>query len=297
MPRRHSAVLLTGLVALSMGATGFLGSSTADASSATHTTRTTGAPGRGAAPVPARLTSARTPAAAYATPSRGGVRLRPTKTGPLKGRIVVVDPGHNGVYSPRINARLVPAGNGRRKACNTSGTANARQSEHALTWAVASDLVAQLRAKGATVVLTRPNDRGVGPCVNERAAIGNRAGADLVVSLHADGNTSRRARGFHVIVSPRMKGGPEASAQSQALATHVATGMRRAGMPRSTYLGDRRGIDARTDIAGLNLSQPPAVMLEMGNMRHPADAALFSRAAFRHKVAQGLTDAVVTSLR
>lgn len=249
------------------------------------------------APAGAALTAARRPAPAYATPSRGGVRLGPTKSGALSGRIVVVDPGHNGVHSRRINTRLVPAGNGRRKACNTSGTANARQSEHALVWAVATDLAAQLRAKGATVVLTRPNDRGVGPCVDERAEIGNRAGADLVVSLHADGNTSRRARGFHVITAARMKGGPEAVSQSNALATHVAAGMRRAGMPRSTYLGDRRGIDVRSDIAGLNLSRPPAVMLEMGNMRHPADAAFLARAPFRHKVAQGLTNAVVTSLR
>ena len=92
------------------------------------------------------------------------------------------------------------------------------------------------RAVGSTSYLDiRPNDRGVGPCVDERAAIGNRAGADLVVSLHADGNTSRRARGFHVITAARMKGGPEAVSQSNALATHVATGMRRAG-PAGWYL-------------------------------------------------------------
>ncbi|WP_312719989.1 N-acetylmuramoyl-L-alanine amidase [Mobilicoccus sp.] len=246
---------------------------------------------------PTSLAAVPTSRAARSVPSRGGVRLSPTGTGPLAGRIVVVDPGHNGVYDRRVNTRLVPAGNGARKACNTSGTANSRLTEHALNWAVASDLARQLRAKGATVVLTRPNDRGVGPCVNERAAIGNRARADLVVSIHADGNTSRRARGFHVITSPTMKGGRAASARSERLALGVAAGMRRAGMPRSTYLGDRRGIDVRRDIAGLNLSVPPAVMLEMGNMRHPSDAALFDRPTFRRQVARGLTDAVVATLR
>ena len=53
----------------------------------------------------------------------------------------------------------------------------------------------------------------------------------------------------------------------------------------------------RRDIAGLNLSVPPAVMLEMGNMRHPSDAALFDRPTFRRQVARGLTDAVVATLR
>jgi len=285
MTRRPVAVLMSGVVAVAACAAGFAELPAASAAPATTSTSAS-----------AHLAASKRPSPAYAVPSRGGVRLGPKRSGDLRGKVVVVDPGHNGVYS-RVNGRLVPAGNGRRKACNTSGTANSRLSEHALTWAVAGDLVARLRARGATVVLTRPNDRGVGPCVNERAAIGNRTRADLVVSIHADGNTSRSARGFHVITSPRMAGGKRAAARSQTLALNVASGMRRAGMPRSTYLGDRRGIDVRTDIAGLNLSVPPAVMLEMGNMRHPADAALFNRASFRHKVAQGLTTAVATTLR
>lgn len=67
-------------------------------------------------------------------------------------------------------------------------------------------------------------------------------------------------------------------------------------MPVSNYLG-RRGIDVRTDIAGVNLSRPPAVMLEMGNMRHPQDAALIARRGFRQQVATALADAVTRSLR
>ena len=42
-------------------------------------------------------------------------------------------------------------------------------------------------AEGATVVLTRTSNTGVGPCVTERAAIGNRARADAAISIHADG--------------------------------------------------------------------------------------------------------------
>lgn len=235
-------------------------------------------------------------AGAHERPSRGGVSFRPTARGPLSGSVIVVDPGHNGVYVPRIATRQVDAGGGRRKACNTSGTANARLSEHALNWKVASRLVADLRARGATVWLTRPDDQGVGPCVNERAAIGNRAGADLLVSIHADGNESRSARGFHVITSTKMAGGPEAQSRSMSLARFVRGGLMGTAMPTSTYVGGGSGIVARSDIAGLNLSHVPGVMLEMGNMHHPKDAALFSQDAFHAQVARVLATAVTSAL-
>jgi N-acetylmuramoyl-L-alanine amidase len=74
------------------------------------------------------------------------------------------------------------------KACDTAGAqTDAGYPEHAFTFNVAMRLARLLRAEGATVVLTRPNDHGVGPCVTQRAAIGNRAHADAAISIHADG--------------------------------------------------------------------------------------------------------------
>lgn len=234
----------------------------------------------------------------HAVPSTGGVRLAPTSSrGPLAGRTIVVDPGHNGRVTA-VNRRLVPAGGGRTKACNTSGTASrGGASEHAFTWDLANRTARALRARGAVVVLTRPNDRGVGPCVNERAAIGNRARADLVLSIHADGNTSSRARGFHVITSTRMTGGRAVQNASTRYAHQVRAAFARTGMPRSTYLGRGTAITPRGDIAGLNLSRRPAIMLEAGNMRHPRDAAMLASPSFRTKAANALADATVATLK
>ncbi len=234
-------------------------------------------------------------------PSTGGVRLPPTAAGPLAGRTIGIDPGHNGrqgSYPKVINAK-VPAGNGKTKACNTTGTdTRAGYPEHAHNWAVATRAVAQLRALGATVVVTRPTNTGVGPCVNERAEIGNRAKADLVVSIHADGNDSRSARGFHVITSTTMAGGATVGAASLQLAkTLRQVFAARTGMPRSTYTGGSEAITRRTDIAGLNLSSRVAVMLEAGNLRNPTDAALLSSPAFQDKEAAAIVEAITLTLR
>ncbi len=234
-------------------------------------------------------------------PSMGGVRLATLPQEPkraLTGTFVVLDPGHSGVADATIFARQVPAGAGRTKECNTTGAQTDRgYPEHAHNWDVVLNLAALLRERGATVILTRPNDSGIGPCVDERAAIGNRANADLVVSVHADGNTARTARGFHVITARSMTGGAAVASTSLAMAGKIrdafATGT---GMPRSTYVGGGTGLTRRADLAGLNLSNVPAVMLEAGNLRHTGDAALLSNHSYRLKEAHALAAGIQAAL-
>ncbi|HLK45157.1 MAG TPA: N-acetylmuramoyl-L-alanine amidase, partial [Acidimicrobiales bacterium] len=87
---------------------------------------------------------------------------------------MVLDPGHNGhnYLDPGYIDRLI--WNGReRETCNTTGTAtDGGYTEAQFNFNVALAAAADLRRLGATVVLTRHTNTGVGPCVNVRAAIG-----------------------------------------------------------------------------------------------------------------------------
>src|SRR5712671_5683167 len=107
--------------------------------------------------------------------------------GPLSGRTVAIDPGHNGgnyQHAAEIG-RLVDAGT-LRKACDTTGTATADgYTEAAYNLDVALRLRDVLAAAGANVVMSRTTNDGWGPCIDERAAIGNRAHADAAISIHA----------------------------------------------------------------------------------------------------------------
>jgi N-acetylmuramoyl-L-alanine amidase len=212
---------------------------------------------------------------------------------PVAGKTVVVDPGHNGgngAHPERIN-RLVPIGGGQTKACDTTGTATASgYSEAAYNLAVAREVARILRAEGATVILTRRGNGGVGPCINRRARIGNRAGADAAVSIHADGGPPG-GRGFHVIRPTRIAGltddiyGPSRRL-GRALQRAYAE---RTGLPPATYLGGA-GLVARSDLGGLRLSDVPKVFIETGNMRNAADAALFESRRGRLRIARGIAD-------
>lgn len=233
-------------------------------------------------------------------PSRGGATLGPTKQGPLSGRTIVVDPGHQGQNPPAVNSKQVPAGGGKTKPCQASGTSSVDgYPEHKLTWAVGVKVVGLLRANGATVILTRANDTGSGPCVDERAAIVNRAKADLLLSIHGDGANGATQRGFHVIVSGASAGGAGLQARSMALArSFVAAYESRTGLPSSNYVGGGTGIHVRTDIAGVNLLQTtPGIMVEMGNLRNATDWNQLKQESVQQKIAESYLSAALDILR
>jgi N-acetylmuramoyl-L-alanine amidase len=230
---------------------------------------------------------------ATASPSHSTAAKGTTSgSGSLAGKVIVIDPGHDGgnfTHTAEID-RLVDAGFGERKACNTTGTeTNAGYTEAAYTFDVATRLAAVLRARGAKVVMTRTSNSGWGPCINQRAAIGNAAHADAVLSIHGDGNLATGARGFQIIVATRMMGGTAIQRASQHLADDVRGAFRAGtGMPYSNYNGGGTAETHRSDIGGLNLSTRPAVMIETGNMRSSVDAALMSSATFRQREAVAL---------
>ncbi|MFP5020943.1 N-acetylmuramoyl-L-alanine amidase [Pseudonocardia phyllosphaerae] len=208
--------------------------------------------------------------------------------------VVLLDPGHNGgnaAHSKEIN-RQVPDGRGGTKACNTTGTSTAAgYTEHAFNWDVAKRVQARLQKAGVRVVMTRPNDTGVGPCVNERGAAATKAGAALAVSLHADG-AAPSGHGFHVIYAdPAVRGGE----RSQKLATTLRDALRGARFAPSDYRG-HGGLDGRPDLAGLNTSHVPTALVEAANMRNAAEARLVSSPAGRDRYAAAVAAGVLRYL-
>lgn len=216
---------------------------------------------------------------------------------PLAGRIVVLDPGHqlgNHNFPRRIN-RLVPAG-GFRKPCNTTGTATDRgYPEATFVWQVSRIVERRLEALGARVVLTRQaNSQALwGPCVDMRGLAGNQVGADLKLSIHADGSLAPRARGFHVIApADRRRWTHDIVGASRRLALDLRAALRAGGFARANYVAGGDGLDVRGDLATLNLSDVPAAMVELGNMRNAREARRMAGPAGRAAYAAALVAAV-----
>jgi N-acetylmuramoyl-L-alanine amidase len=211
---------------------------------------------------------------------------------PLEGKVVVIDPGHNGgnYRNPKAINRKVNVLT-KWKECDTTGTAtNNGYSEAAFAWDVSNRMAKILKKRGATVKLTRSDNDSVGPCITERAAIGNKAKADAAISVHADGSAPAN-HGFHVII-PRKINGPvdKVVGASGKLGIAVRDAYHKGtGLPYSTYIGNK-ALDHRSDLGGLNLSTVPKVLVETGNMRNATEAAKFQDPKFRQKIALALAN-------
>ena len=229
-------------------------------------------PWASAKPAPGNAASAK----ARPDATSGGPELfRPTRTGILSGKVVAVDPGHNGgnFAAASVIGKLIWNGRGT-ETCDTTGAeTDGGYTEAQFNWDVAMYLTADLRAEGATVALTRTSNTGVGPCVTERAAIGNQVHANAAISIHADGGPPG-GRGF-AILEPVADGRNDAIIGPSGI---LGADLRSAfpsgtGEPFSSYDGTG-GIQPRGDLAGINLSPVPKVFIECANMRNATDAAL-----------------------
>jgi N-acetylmuramoyl-L-alanine amidase len=263
---------------------------TAPASTTTTTaTTTTTQPPTTTAP-----TTSPAPPPATAAPTTAGVPAPVSPAvGNLSGRTIAIDPGHDGgnyAHTSEIN-RPVFIGT-QTRACDTTGTAtNDGYTEAAYNLDVALRLRDILQAAGASVVMTRTTNDGWGPCIDERAAIGNQASADAAISIHADGGPAG-GRGFHVLVPALVTGyTDDIYSASHALGLDVRDAFLATGMPTSTYYSTD-GIAERSDLGGLNLSNVPKVFIETGNMRNATDAALLESPDFRQREAQALAAAL-----
>ena len=217
---------------------------------------------------------------------------------PLAGKVVGIDPGHNGgsFNDPGFLNHLI--WNGREwETCDTTGTeTDAGYTEALFTFRVAGFLRADLIKDGARVVMTRTSNNGVGPCVDRRAKIIDAAHANVAIDIHGDGGPAS-GRGF-AILEP-VRDGPNNSvigSSGRFGADLRAAFLAGTPMPVSSYDGVN-GINYRDDLAGLNLTTVPKVLIECGNMRNATDARLLTATWFQQAAARAMAAAIVRYLR
>ncbi|MFC5950571.1 peptidoglycan-binding protein [Pseudonocardia lutea] len=183
------------------------------------------------------------------------------RAGPrMRGKRIVVDPGHGGL---------------------DRGVQVAGVCEADLMWDLARRLVGRMSATGMEALLSRREDTC--PAEAERAAFANEANADLVLSLHSDANRSMYAQGlatFHF-----GNGSGATSTVGEALAGLI----QRELLTRTAMLDC--GSQARTWEL-LRLTRMPAVRVELGYLTHIGDRTKLLDPGFRDVVAEGILVAV-----
>lgn len=170
----------------------------------------------------------------------------------LRGKKIFVDPGHGGTASEGRNRCGT-------YAVGTSGKKSGNEKSSAL--AIAEVLVEYLEEAGANVKMSRTTDDPV--CLDERAKMANKWGADIFVSLHHNSSTNTSANGLsaHYYKS-----------EDKALAEAI--------LPR---IVDYTGLDTwgstgirKDNFQVLRDTDMPATLLELGFMSNPDDDAFIA---------------------
>ena len=209
---------------------------------------------------------------------------------------------------PKRSARpirriAINAGHGGRDPGNMEG----KRMEKTYTLDLATDLARHLKAAGFQVVFIRSSDRFIE--LPERAAIANRADADLYVSLHFngfDGPGSDSVQGLETYcLTPAGAPSSNDSQRRGRMAGFEANRFDRENLTLAhqvhraildqTPLADR-GV-RRARFKELTLLRMPGLLVEGGYMTHPQDAASIYSPSGRAALARAIADGVLAYKR
>ena len=202
------------------------------------------------------------------------------------GLVVCIDPGHQG----KGNSAKEPVGPGsdQMKAKVSSGTEGrfSGVTEHALNLQIGLALRDELERRGYTVIMTRTTE-DVDLSNSERAMIANNNNADAFIRIHANGSDNASVSGAEGIC--QTKNNPwnaDEYAASRKLCDALVNNY-------STATGIKnKGVIEEDNMSGINWSQVPVCIFEMGYMTNKSDDLFMNDSSGQKKMVEGLANGV-----
>lgn len=152
--------------------------------------------------------------------------------------------------------------------------------EKEITLAMAREVAMRLVSRGAKVSMTRSSDKFVE--LEDRAALADRTGAALLISLHADSAERESAAGVGVWVARGALPG------SKNVARSILAEVKRAGL--QTRSMQEAGFKV---LVG---HDKPSVLVECGFLTNSTDAKMLNTREYRKKLADAIVAGIVRTL-
>lgn len=206
-----------------------------------------------------------------------------------QNRIIVIDPGHSN-HSNLQKEQIAP-GASELKIKDGGGAQGiiTKTPEYEVNMKVAIKLKELLDKEGFTVLMTKTkNSESLGNI--ERAEIGNKANANLVIRIHADSSNSSSAKGASMLVPVGINDNTKAIyKESKRCGTIILNKLtEEVGM-------QNRGVVESNNMTGFNWSKVPVILVEMGFLSNTEEDKLLSSTDYQNKLARALTDGIISS--
>lgn len=211
-----------------------------------------------------------------------------TEESVINGYTVAIDPGHQGSWVDMSAQEPVGPGSSEMKAKATTGTSGRYTGipEYQLNLDISLALKAELESRGYSVVMTRTdNDTAISNA--ERATKAYQEGGDVYVRIHANGSDDTSINGALAMVPSSDNSYVSFLAEdSYNLAECILN-----SYCERTGFGNL-GVQYYDNMTGINWSQIPVMILEMGFMTNESDDTAMADADMRIQMVQGISDGI-----
>lgn len=205
-------------------------------------------------------------------------------------KLIVLDPGHakggnrgmekNSPFSEVLKVKD-PGG--------ASGVSTGLP-EYEINMRIAKKLKVLLEKEGFEVIMTKNSD-AENPGNVERAEVGNKNKADLVLRLHCDSAGGSSAQGASMLVPEPVGYAKDIYKISESYGRVILNNFIAATGTKN------RGISKRGDLTGFNWSKVPVVLIEMGFMSNPHEDQMLASDGYENKMAMGLLNGIKEALK
>ncbi len=175
------------------------------------------------------------------------------------------------VSARKVSRVIIDAGHGGKD----QGANRGRVYEKDLALRVAKKVESLLKAKGMRVTMTRRSDRFIS--LTSRAAIANRYRNAIFVSIHFNASTNSRTRGLETYYY---------GTQGKKLAAHVHLRM------LSRLKLRNRGVRQRKELAVLNKTRCPAILVECGYISNYSERKRCLSSSYQYRCAKAIADGI-----
>lgn len=204
----------------------------------------------------------------------------------VNNKTIVIDPGHASKanldkepMAPDSNVLKIKDGGGAQGV-------NTKTPEYLICMKVALNLKNILEQKGFNVVMTK-TDNALSLGNIERAEIGNKEKANLVIRIHADSMEDPSIRGASMLVPKAINDNTKSIYEESKRVgkTIIDTYAKELGLKN-------RGLQFRDDMTGFNWSRVPVVLLEMGFLSNAEEDKLLSSEEYQKKSAEAVAKGI-----